>query len=338
MIEISGVEILGIASTIPKNKISNESLSGVYGEEDTKKLITSVGVNTRHVAPAGITTSDLCLDAATRLINSLEVDKSAIGAIVFVSQTPDYQFPATACILQDKLGLPESCIAFDVNQGCSGYIYGLYIASTILKSGIENVLLLVGDLTSATLKPGDRSTEFLFGDAGTATLLSTNNSKKLTFELGTDGSGFQHIIATDPQPSQNFPVRGLKTAYCSMNGAEVFAFTLRVVPPLIKRMLTHQKITSEQVETVVYHQANNFMLKHLSKKSKLKQEQVPISIDKYGNTSSASIPLTLCSCAPMKRKKSLLVGFGVGLSWGAVFCDLSDTHLLAVNEFEGFNE
>jgi 3-oxoacyl-[acyl-carrier-protein] synthase-3 len=330
MLTINDVAIKGISATVPKTKISNIILAETYGEKETQKLIASIGVNTRHVVDENTTSSDLCLDAATRLLTSLSWEPEDVGALIFVSQTSDYQLPATACILQNKLGLSNNALAFDVNLGCSGYVYGVQIASSLIKSGINKVLLLVGDTISQIVKPGDRSTELLFGDAGTATALEKEAGHIIHFELGTDGSGAQHIIAKEAIDSKR--IRSGASSYLEMNGGEVFTFTLKTVPKLVNDFLRSLSITPDDVDLCVYHQATHVMLKHLSKKSKLAPEKVAISIDQYGNTSCASIPLTLCSRPQNDYTKSLLVGFGVGLSWGAIMCDLSETLFLPVEE------
>ena len=328
---IKDVSIAAISATVPSDKVCNLSLSEQFGEAEVKKLIKSIGVETRHVASETQTTSDLCYESALRVIESLHWEPESIEALIFVSQTPDYQLPATACVLQSKLGLSSNTIAYDVNLGCSGYAYGLFLASTLINSGINRVLLLVGDTISKIVKPNDRSTELLFGDAGTATALHRQSGKGLSFTLGTDGSGFEHIIAKDKKIN-DVSEKGMSSAFLEMDGGEVFKFTLESVPKMINEFLLDLKLNSEDIDACIYHQANRFMLKHLSKKSKFTPEQVPLSIVDYGNTSSASIPLTLCSQTLNKKNKVLMAGFGVGLSWGAVYADLSDTLLLDVSE------
>lgn len=331
MLSINDVEITAIASTVPATKINNIDLSEVFGEVEVKKIIKNIGVETRHVANDQQTTSNLCYESALRVLGKLNWAPESIGALIFVSQTPDYQLPATACILQARLGLSKNTIAYDVNLGCSGYVYGLYLASTLINSGIERVLLLVGDTISKIVKKNDRSTELLFGDAGTATALQKQKGTKLRFTLGSDGSGFEHIIAKDKSINDNAE-RGMSSAYLSMDGGEVFKFTLESVPAMLNSFMQELGLNSDDIDVCVYHQANRFMLKHLSKKSNFKPEQTPLSIVEYGNTSSASIPLTLCSQKILNKNKVLMAGFGVGLSWGAVYADLSKTVLLNVVE------
>ena len=331
MLSINDVDIAAIASAVPATKMNNFDLADSFGEVEVKKIIKNIGVETRHIASATQTTSDLCYESAVRVIKKLDWEPESIGALIFVSQTPDYQLPATACVLQAKLGLSKSTIAFDVNLGCSGYVYGLYLASSLINSGVERVLLLVGDTISKIVNKDDRSTGLLFGDAGTATALQKKVGTKLNFTLGSDGTGFEHIIAKD-KSIQDSAERGMSSAYLSMDGGEVFQFTLATVPEMLNGFMAELGVESTEINACIYHQANRFMLKHLSKKSGFTSEQVPLSIVEYGNTSSASIPLTLCSQNIPNRNKILMAGFGVGLSWGAVYADLSETVLLDVVE------
>ncbi|NLQ22810.1 ketoacyl-ACP synthase III [Shewanella sp. S-1] len=328
MLAIKNISIKGISCTVPNRKVNNIDFSQVYGDKETLKLIASIGVETRYIVDAQTTASDLCLHSAKRLIEELNWDVQEIGALIFVSQTPDYQLPATACILQSKLGLPSTALAFDINLGCSGYVYGLQVAASLVNAGIKKILLLAGDTISKIIKPGDRSTELLFGDAGSATALEYEADSIINFELGSDGAGWQSIVAREQISSD--ATRGANNAYLEMNGGEVFTFTLKTVPALINNFLHDLKIDSDDIDVCIYHQANHFMIKHLLKKSNFKPEQVAISINEYGNTSCASIPVTLCARKQARYKKTLLVGFGVGLSWGAVMCDLSNTLLLPV--------
>ena len=331
MLIINDVDIAAIASTVPTAKVNNFNLAESFGEVEVKKIIKNIGVETRHIANVTQTTSDFCYESAVRVIKDLDWEPESIGALIFISQTPDYQLPATACVLQAKLGLSKKTIAFDVNLGCSGYVYGLYLAASLINSGIERVLLLVGDTISKIVNKDDRGTSLLFGDAGTATALQKKTGKKLRFTLGSDGTGFEHIVAKD-KSIQDSTERGMSSAYLTMNGGEVFQFTLAAVPEMLNGFMDELGVTSADINACVYHQANRFMLKHLSKKSGFTAEQVPLSIVEYGNTSSASIPLTLCSQNIVNRESILMAGFGVGLSWGAVYADLSETALLAVVE------
>ena len=283
---------------------------------------------------AGVCTSDLCEAAARKLLAALNWTPDSVDALIFVSQTPDYLLPATSCSLHGRLRLSKQCAAFDLNLGCSGYVYGLWIASQLVVGGLKRVLLLVGDTISRIVSPLDRSAVPLFGDAGTATALERDeNNMPWVFELGTDGSGQEHLIV----PAGGF--RHPRTSTTSlrtkreggnirsdedlfMDGAEVFSFTLKVVPPLFKSILTAANWTVDTTDSFVMHQANQFMLQYLAKRMKLPPEKVVLSLGQFGNTSSASIPLALTHSLADRLRESnmrlLLAGFGVGFSWGAV--------------------
>jgi 3-oxoacyl-[acyl-carrier-protein] synthase-3 len=329
------VRIAGIAAAIPQRAVSYLETAASAGvpQAEAEEILRMTGVRTRHVASPALCTSDLAFAAAERLIAELGWDRSTIDALLVVTQTPDYHLPATACCLQDRLGLPDTCAAFDVGLGCSGYVYGLWMASTLIAAGgVKRVLLIAGDTISRICAPMDRSTVFLFGDAGTATALERNEqSPPMQFLLGSDGSGEEFLI----QPSGGYrtPVDTGATVqtngtgcpreprHLHMYGSEVFAFTLRRVPPLIREMLADAGWGIEHVDAVVPHQANAFMLEHLRKRMKIPEEKMVVSLDRFGNTSSASIPLAISTCLAERVRvgslRILLAGFGVGWSWGA---------------------
>jgi len=331
---ITGVKIAGLASAVPEQMRTLADDILVYGAEEVVKISDSTGVKRRHVAPPNICTSDLCFAASEQLMAAASIARDSIDCLIFVSQTPDYRLPATSCILQSRLGLSNTCAAFDVSMGCSGYVYGLWIASTLIASGgAKRVLLLVGDTSNKLVAPRDRSVSLLFGDAGTATLLErSEQSASVTFVLGTDGAGQNNLIvpaggfrtpASDAtgmrSERENGNIRSEEDLY--MNGAEIFSFTLSRVAPLIKTVLENSGWSSQDVDNYVFHQANKFMLNHLAKKMKLPSEKVVLALENYGNTSSASIPLAMTTSLAEKLRvgelKLVLAGFGVGYSWGA---------------------
>lgn len=332
--QVCGVQISGIASAVPSQLESVLDQSDNFNKPDVIKICQSTGVQDRYIVDKDLCTSDLCFGAATRLLDNMRCDRTSIDTIIFVSQTPDYRLPATSSILQHRLGLSAECNAFDVNQGCSGYIYGLWLASNLIASGASNrVLLLVGDTISKLVSPKDQSTSLLFGDAGTATVLERTTTNKFVFTLGTDGAGEHNLIVpaggfrnpSDISTSkmterENGNIRSDENIF--MNGAEIFSFTLSRVTPMIKSIFTTTKQGPEDIDYFVFHQANQFIVEFLAKKLKLPKEKVPININKFGNTSSASIPLlltdTLKDELTEKSIKLMLCGFGVGYSWGAV--------------------
>ena len=268
-----------------------------------------------------------------------EWQPSSIDALVFVSQTPDYVLPATSCCLHDRLRLAKSCACFDVNLGCSGYAYGLWLASSLLAAGgASRVLLLAGDTISRTVSPEDRSVALIFGDAGSATLLEKRDGwPSSSYVLGSDGRGRNNLIVpagkfrqpagpntTKSVEQENGNRRSPENLY--MDGAEIFTFALREVPSLFENLFEVSGWEPDEVDAYVLHQANRFMIDHLRKRMKLPKEKVVLALEQYGNTSVASIPLamttTLAGELTSRELRLLLAGFGVGYSWGgaAIHC------------------
>jgi 3-oxoacyl-[acyl-carrier-protein] synthase-3 len=334
---IAGVVVRGLASAVPQGTQGLKELAALAGGSTPEKIAEVTGVRARHIARPGQTTSDLCFAAAESLLRNLAWDRASVEALVFVSQTFDYVAPATSCCLQARLGLPKSCAAFDVALGCSGYVYGLWIASSLLLAGCRRVLLLAGETTSRIISPLDRVAVPLFGDAGTATALEREEGHVIHFEMGTDGTGFGHLII--PAGGQRTPrtmqsalrapreggsVRSDEDLY--MNGPEVLAFALREVPPLLARILARAGWTREQVDFFVLHQANKWMLDQLARRLRIPAASLPMALEEFGNTVSASIPLAITHCLrPALAQKSgrvVLAGFGVGLSWGAAALEM----------------
>ncbi len=334
---IKNVHVSAIATAIPEHCIENRKNKD-FPQEEIDKIVASTGVETRYIVDAKTCTSDLCYDAAKHLIEKLQFDIQDIDLLVFVSQTPDYILPATACALQKRLGLKKEVLAFDINLGCSGYTYGLIVLAKLLSAGgFKKALLLVGDTISKLSSPEDRSVAFLFGDAGSATLLEYDqNALPLYIDYGTDGNGYDKLMVPaggfrqpvnadlmTRQEQEGGNVRAQTELF--MNGADVFSFTLKEVPKTIAACLNQAKLSKDDIDLFVFHQANLFMLNHLVKKIGLPAEKVLLSLGHYGNTSVASIPLTLCQAhavfASSLSKKLLLCGFGVGFSWASVILD-----------------
>jgi 3-oxoacyl-[acyl-carrier-protein] synthase-3 len=323
--------IVGVACTLPRKRVTTDDLAARVGGVDPKKIVAMTGIRERRVAAPEICASDLCEDAARRLISGLGWEPDSIGALVFVSQSPDYFLPATACLLQQKLGLAKHCAAFDVNQGCSGYVYGLWLAASLIEAGLERVLLLVGDTSTRRVSEQDRSAVFLFGDTGSATALERRPCD-LHFVLGTDGAGGPNLIVPagqcralsspetlQPREAEGGNIRTAEQLY--MNGAEVMAFTLREVPKLWEEVLALSGLDPATVDSVVMHQANRFIIETIAKRLKVPLEKVPLSIPELGNTSCASVAITLTACLRDQLASSTMrlamLGFGVGWSWGA---------------------
>ena len=345
---LDNTRISAIAAAVPAAREKNSEYSAV-SEQERALLIKTTGVEERRIANGGLTASDLCAAAADELITKCEVDKKEIGLLVFVSQSGDYYLPATAALLQHRLGLPTGTIAFDVGLGCSGYVYGLAITASLMRTfGLKKALLLAGDVSSITLSPDDKSTYPLFGDAGSATLLETHHSDvPWHFSLSTDGSGANAIIIPDGgtrnKVSENSfiaePIaEGIKRNRLNLilDGPEIFSFAVREVPASIRELSEQTGQDPEDFDYFVMHQANRLINETIRKKLAMPAEKVPYSIDQYGNTSSASIPLTmvtkLSSMLGSSPLKLLISGFGVGLSWGTAFLHTNKVKCLPLLE------
>lgn len=336
---ISQVKISGIAAAVPKQVESNWDYNQLSISEK-KLLVKTTGVETRRVAPKGLTTSDLCFEAAEQLLKELEWNKADIDVLVFLSQSRDYYLPATAIILQDRLGLSTNCMAFDIGLGCSGYPYGISVVSSLLKNmGLKKALLMMGDISSATCAKEDKSTYPLFGDAGSVTALEFDEkAKPMQFQLNSKGSGYKSIIIKDGGirnliNKESFIKEeiadGIKRCNLNLalNGLDVFNFSITDVPKSLKVFLEKTKSASDDYDYFIMHQANKLMNETIRKKLNFEIEKVPYSIKDFGNTSSASIPLTLVTQLQAQIKNSklklLLSGFGVGLSWGIVSLEIN---------------
>lgn len=342
---ISGWKISGIAAAVPKHIEENSDYSHLSSIEK-KFLIKTTGIERKRVAPKNITTSDLCEVAANKLLEKLKWNRDEIDLVVFVSQSPDYYLPATSIILQNKLKLSNNCLAFDIGLGCSGYVYGLSVVASMISAGnLKKALLLVGDVSSSTVSYTDKSTYPLFGDAGTATAIEYDENAKAHFNLKSDGAGYEAIIIRDGAmrnkiTKDSFEVKEVSEGIsrCALDleldGLEVFDFSVKRVPPMIQELFDNVGKTSSEYNYFVMHQANRLMNETIRKKLGFISDQTPYSLKDYGNTSSASIPLTICSELGDKiengKVNMLLSGFGVGLSWGAVDLELDNCVCLPV--------
>lgn len=325
--------ITGIEYELGSETLSYEDLEARFGAEAMKKVLTGTGIRNRRVAPAGVCGSDLAFAAADRLLNRLEVDRSTIDLVVQCTQSPDYLLPTTACLLQQRLGLSKNCGAFDINLGCSQYVYGLSVVHSMLAAGlVKRALLLTGDTMSQTVNPKDRAVVPIMGDAGSATLLEPADQGFLGFVFGTDGSGAHYLTI----PASGFRMRhsaetSLETTDAEgntrspeniyMNGAAIFHFAISVVPQAVHQLLTKLGITLDDVDCILFHQANKFMLDYLVKKLKIPAEKTHFYVEQTGNTSGSTMPGVLTDALRAGKVKPgalvVMVVFGVGLSWAA---------------------
>lgn len=335
---IPDIRIAGIAASVPKKEVSTRDYE-LLSEKEREFFIKTVGVEKRRVADPGMSTSDLGQLAAEKLLEGLEWNPNDIELLIFVSQSRDYLIPATAGILQDKLGLPRTCVALDISLGCSGYVYGLSVMGRMLAGGaIKKGLLIVGDVSTQNTSYKDKSTYPLFGDAATVTALEYDTgASEMHFNLQTDGAGYKAIIIPDggirnfASKERSFEYEDISDGisrhrlHIALDGVEVFNFSLREVAPNIRALLEHAGLEMDEIDQVVTHQANKLMNESIRKKLKIDPAKYPYSIGDYGNTSSASIPLTMVtelqSELQDRKMKLLLSGFGVGLSWGSVILD-----------------
>lgn len=334
-LEINNVHIAGFAAAVPK-QIEENTDYPYFEEGEAKKFISSTSVERRRVARDGVITSDLCIAAAEKLIEDLGWDKSDIDCLILVTQTPDYILPATACIIQSRLGLSNECYAMDISLGCSGWVYGLSTISSLLSHGnMKKGLLLVGETTHMQFNPLDKSGYPLFGDAGTVTAIEyKENESGFKFHLSTDGSGYDAIIIEDGGYRNWINEDSLKIyttedgikrtrLNTTMDGMSVFSFAISQAPESFNKLTEHFAIDREKLDFYVMHQANYFMNNKIRKKIGIAEEKVPYSMKNFGNTSGASIPLTIVTeCASKIKEKPcdfIACGFGVGLSWGSVY-------------------
>ena len=332
----------GVSACVPKEKELTKDYA-LFSNEEHDLFVKSVGIAERRVAPFEVTTSDLCFHAAEKLIKDLDWKKEEIDCLIFVSQSPDYFLPATSIILQHRLGLSKNTMSFDVSLGCSCYVYGLQLMSSILSSGqIKKGLLLVGDKSTLSTHIEDKSTYPLFGDAGTATAIEFDaNATPIYFNLQSDGGGEDAIkildgAARNTVRDDTFDIMeiepGIKRSrrHLILNGIDIFNFALKEVTPNINELFRFANIEKEKVDYFVFHQANRLINESVRKKLKvLDTTKVPYSINLFGNTSSASIPLTMVTQIKeqLKNHNTLLFsGFGVGFSWASCLFETDEIY------------
>lgn len=340
LLSTKNTSIVSIVSCVPKH-IERTIDYALLSKEDADLFIKTTGIKERRVADKDVTCVDLCYKAAIEVLNKF--GKDDIDALIFVSQSPDYFLPASSIILQHKLGLSKSCLAFDINLGCSGYVYGLSIASNLLQGGqLKKILLLVGDKSTVSTNYYDKSTYPLFGDAGTATLLEYKaDAEPWYFNLQSDGSGKDAIIIehghsrnpyNDTSEILHEIEPGIKRTKkdLALNGLDIFGFALKEVAQNMNTLFDWSNNNKEDIDFFIMHQANKLINESVRKKMKVEIDKVPYSIDLFGNTSSASIPLTIChmlqNTLADSPKKLLLSGFGVGYSWGSVILNTNNVY------------
>lgn len=316
-------KIKAISYITPDNFLSNDDLVKEFPEWSVEKVAQKVGISKRNISNENEYSSDLAIKAAEKLFKEHSIDRNTIDLVILCTQSPDYLLPTTACIIQDKLGLPTSCGAFDFNLGCSGYVYGLSIAKGFIYSSVaENILLLTSETYTKYLDKNDKSNRTIFGDAASATLISKEGYAEIKdFVLGSDGSGAENLIVKNSGSRQ---VKG-ESNKLFMNGAEIFNFTLKAVPSLVDKVLLKNNLNKESIDLFILHQANKYMLNHLRKKMKIEEDNFYNFMEEVGNTVSSTIPIAIYNA--IKDEKIidncnlLIAGFGVGYSWGGTILE-----------------
>lgn len=338
---IEGPRIAGIATCMPPRVVDNLSDDLGFDPGEVRKVVQMAGVRTRRVVDAGTTSADLCFEAADRLLDELGWARDSITGLIFVTQSPDYFLPSTACVVHQWLGLSDQCAAFDVGLGCSGYPYGLYLAAAMLRAGgQQRILMLHGETPSRFAAAEDHATTLLFSDSGSATALESGaaGAAPMHFVLGTDGSGHGGLIIRGGAFRDRHPADP-RDLCVFMDGAGIFNFTIKRVPALIMDTLSFAQAAVDQVDSYVFHQSNRFIMKHLMKKCGLPDERVPMTIEQYGNCGGPSIAVTLTQSQAGRERtaplRAMMVGYGVGLSWGSALVTLDERAPLLHTDYAG---
>lgn len=351
VLKFNGVGITAMAGALPTKIINNLDYTENFPSSQVKEVVEKTGIYKRRFADNNTCASDLCFAAAQKLIFDNQIDREEIDLLVFISQTPDYRMPATSITLQHRLGLKQSCIAFDINLGCSAFIYGLSVVFSMLQTGfLRKALILDGETRSKVYSAKDRRTAFLFGDGGIAALVEKSDKfKESTISLNSDGSradlimirggGYRHMSSLSTLEERVVDEYGnIRTEeHGYMKGGDVFNFVIREIPRDIKKTLLEAEISTEQIDYFVFHQANSFINSYIAKKMKLDSCRLPHTIEKYGNTSSVSVPLTIVSELKNRivgPKTLLLSAFGVGLTWATGVISFVDTKISDIVEVE----
>jgi 3-oxoacyl-[acyl-carrier-protein] synthase-3 len=332
--------VRGVRYSLPEAELTNEELASIFPEWSAAKIEQKTGIRRRRVTAEGECASDLAFRAAQELFAQGYCRPQDVDFILLCTQSPDHFLPTTACLLQDRLGIPTSAGALDFNLGCSGYVYGLSLAKGLVETGqARRVLLLTAETYTKLIHPRDRSVRTLFGDGGAATLVEGMEGDETVtralvgpFVFGTDGSGGPNLIvpsgafrepgsADSERPVEDDQGNWRSRKNLFMNGAEIFSFTLRAIPACVERLLEKAGLRQEQVDLFVFHQANQYILEHLRKKVGIPRERFVVALAEVGNTVSATIPIALCDAVSSGQlqpgMRVALVGFGVGYSWGA---------------------
>lgn len=345
------IHIAGVASAVPTQRISVESFAGAFGKETVEKFTKMTGVREFRRTLEHQTASDLGFAAAQQLLQSKNINRDEIGALVFIAHSVDYRRPATACVLHKRLGLSMDCAAFDIGLGCSAMVYGLQVVGSMMASSdISRALLITAESLTKMVNPGDKSVAMLFGDGGSAILLEKREDSPMDILVRTDGNGYRAIIAPAggyrnmdaPRKDEVWPdgnVRNLYNTY--MNGTDVFSFTISEVPAAIRDFMARTGVGIDGYDCFAFHQANQYISKQLAKKFKIPMEKMPLCLDRYGNTSAPAVTMALCDRygdVQGERVKTMFCCFGVGLSWGVASAVVDADDILPIIETDDIFE
>lgn len=343
----NNVRISAVAACVPKTVVCVDSFAASFGKEYVEKFKDTTGVKQFRKTRNHQTASDLCFASAEKILNKKSINRSAIKALIFIAHSTDYRRPATACVLHKRLGLSKDCVSFDINLGCSAFVYGLQTVCSLMQtSDIDKALLLVGETLTKMTNPKDSSVSMIFGDGGAAILLERSSDNTcIQGILKTDGMGYQDIIAPAggyrnmDATCEDFVwkdgnVRNLYNTV--MQGDNVFSFTISAIPRTVKEFFEKTDTSADDYDCFAFHQANQFITRMLAKKLKVCLSKFPISLDRYGNTSASAIPLTMCdrygSDSDSRIIRFLMCGFGVGLSWGVCSAEINVSDIYPVIE------
>jgi 3-oxoacyl-[acyl-carrier-protein] synthase III len=325
-----------IAYYLPDKILTNNDLIEIFPEWTVEKVTSKIGVSERHISSGEETALDMAVKASVILFDEYMISPSTIDFILFCTQSPDYLLPTSACLIQEKLGIPISVGALDFNLGCSGFVYGLLLAQGLIFSGaVKNVLLLTADTYSKHIHPQDKGNRAIFGDAAAATLVSTDGfAEILNFSLGTDGKGAENLIiktggSRNKEKKQDVIFEEgnpISSDFLYMNGSEIFNFTLEAVPLLVEKTLAKNNAKKEEISLFVFHQANKFMMDFLRKKIGIEEDKFYYFLEKVGNTVSSTIPIALKEAQKENKLKGnvLIAGFGVGYSWAGTILKINN--------------
>jgi 3-oxoacyl-[acyl-carrier-protein] synthase-3 len=314
---------------LPIDTLSNEDINKLHPDWAIDKIMAKTGIKNRHISGKNEFASDMAINVSKQLFENNSIKPDSIDFILYCTQSPDYILPTTACIIQDKLGIPKSAGALDFNLGCSGYIYGLALAKGLISAGVaKNILFITSETYSKYIQSSDKSNKTIFGDGSSATIVSNEGfAEILDFSLGTDGSGAKNLIIEEggsrfPRNLDNKNEIENNKSFLFMNGPEIFSFTSKAVPKLVYDTLLKNSFQIENIDLFVFHQANKYMLEHLRKKIEIDTDKFYIHIEDCGNTVSSTIPIALKEAIKNNNISNnmniLLAGFGVGYSWGGV--------------------